>query len=136
MPATDYTERQVLNWLTGSAPMATSMNRYVSLHTADTTDAGTGTEVSGNAYARANISSGANFPTLSSETNGTVVNDVEIAFPEASGSWGTVTHVAIWDASTNGNCLWYAPLSSSINPTAGVVVKFNTSTKQLTLTCT
>ena len=47
-------------------------------------------------------------------TNGHVENDEIIYFPEATASWGTITHFCIFDAQSNGNLLAFGPLSTSI----------------------
>lgn len=45
---------------------------------------------------------------------GTIQNRGSIDFPAASGgSWGTVSHCAIWDAKTSGNMLWHGALTAS-----------------------
>lgn len=36
-----------------------------------------------------------------------------ITFPQASGSWGTITHFGIFDAATSGNLLMHGALSAS-----------------------
>ena len=59
----------------------------------------TGEEVSGHGYARAPASFGA--PT----SRGLITNSVDVTFPVASGSWGTVSHFAIFDRSTGGTML-------------------------------
>ena len=48
----DYLERSLLNATLNNTAFTTVATPYVSLHTADPTDAGTGTEVSGGSYAR------------------------------------------------------------------------------------
>ena len=65
---------------------------------------GAGTECSGTSYARVQIE-------FDSATQGTTDNTNEESFPEAGGSWGTITHLALYDAETVGNLLWYGPLT-------------------------
>ncbi len=103
---TDYSENKILDHSLGSTAWTFPSTVYVSLHTSATTDAGGGTEVAGNNYAR----QAADFDAAAS---GATQNAAEIAFPVASGSWGTITHVAIWDALTTGNMLWHGPLTAS-----------------------
>ncbi len=105
----NYTENLLLNWLltTNSATRPTAW--YVGLFTAAPSDAGGGTEVTGNGYAR--VATG----TISvSGTDTTATNSAAIEFAAASGgNWGTVTHAAIFDASTSGNMLAWAALTTS-----------------------
>lgn len=50
-----------------------------------------------------------------------ITNQADIQFPEATGSWGTITHFAIYDARTGGNVIAYGALNSSITPAANTV---------------
>lgn len=85
---------------------------YVSLHTADPTDDGTGAEVSGGSYARVQRDPlDANW-TGASSTDGLTDNAAAITFPSPTGNWGVVTHFGIWDASTSGNLLIHGALTT------------------------
>jgi len=98
----DYLENELLDHVFAGAAY-TSPSLYLQLYTATPNDAGGGTAVSGNGYARTDISSA--FGTAASRT---IANDVAITTVAASGgSWGTVTHWGIFDASTSGNLLVY-----------------------------
>lgn len=68
-------------------------------------EAGGGTEVSGSGYLRQTAAF-----TVSGNT---ATNSASIEFPTATGSYGTVTHVGVFDASSSGNLLCYAALSAS-----------------------
>lgn len=113
----DYLESAVLNavFRNGSWPtLGTSV--YVSLHTADPTDAGSGTEVSGGSYARVavarNVTTNFTAPADSSGAQQTS-NAVAITFPSPTANWpGPITHVGIFDAATAGNLLYSAALGS------------------------
>jgi hypothetical protein len=101
---------------------------YVSLHTADTAEDGSGTEVSGNNYSRVQVTS------WDAPASRATQNTSAVTFPTPSGSWGTCTHYGIWDASTVGNLLFYGALSSSIAPTSGSTVRFAAGALDLALT--
>jgi len=126
----DYTENLVLNWLfTGnSATRPTAW--YVGLFTAAPSDTGGGTEVSGNGYAR--VATG----TITvSGTATTATNDAAIEFAAASGgNWGTITHAAVFDASSAGNMLAWAPLTTSRTINDGDVFRIPASSLTITLT--
>jgi hypothetical protein len=128
---TDYSENLVLNWLftTNSATRPTDW--YVGLFTAAPSDAGGGTEVSGNGYARkvtGTISVSGTSPTLAT-------NAAAIEFAAASGgNWGTITHVAIFDALTSGNMLGWAALSSSRTINDGDIIRIPAGDLDITLT--
>ena len=126
----DYTENLLLNWLltTNSATRPTAW--YVGLFTAAPSDTGGGTEVTGNGYAR--VATG----TISiSGTATTATNAAAIEFAAASGgNWGTITHAAIFDASTGGNMLAWAPLTTSRTINSGDVFRIPASSLTVTLT--
>jgi hypothetical protein len=89
---------------------------YLALYTNDPTDADTGTEVTGNGYVRQSITFGA-------PSNGVSTNSAAIEFPQATGSFGTVTHVGIRDALTAGNLLYHTPLDASKTIATGDVFR-------------
>jgi hypothetical protein len=99
---------------------------YLGLYTSDPTDADTGTEVSGNAYARQAITFGA-------PSNGVSTNTAAIEFPQATGSWGTVTHIGIEDALTSGNLLYHTPLDASKTIATGDVFRIAIGSLSVTL---
>jgi hypothetical protein len=101
---------------------------YVSLHTADTAEDASGTEVSGSNYSRVQVTS------WDAPASRATQNTSTITFPTPSGSWGTCTHYGIWDAATTGNLLFYGALTSSIAPTASSSVTFAAGALDLALT--
>ena len=90
---------------------------YMGLFTAAPTDAGGGTEVSTNNYARTAITFGA-------AASGAISNSGAVNFPTPSGSWGACTHFGIFDASTNGNLLYWGALAQTETPLSGNTVTF------------
>jgi hypothetical protein len=106
MSMSDYLENALLNAVLRNTPYTSPSQVYVALFTSDPTDAGTGTEVSGGGYARQPI-------TFNAPSNGQVTNAADILFPIATASWGTVTHVGIYDAQTGGNLLFSGALTTS-----------------------
>jgi hypothetical protein len=90
---------------------------YVSLHTA--TAAAGANEITGNAYARESAA----FTQTGSDPT-TAANSAIVTFPTATGSWGTITDFALWDASTAGNLLGYGTLSASKIVGLNDVVRF------------
>jgi hypothetical protein len=128
---TDYTENLVLNWLftTNSATRPTAW--YVGLFTAAPSDTGGGTEITGNGYSR--TATGTMSVSVTSPTNCT--NSAAIEFPAASGgNWGTITHVAVFDASTTGNMLGWAALTTSRTINDGDILRIPAGDLDITLT--
>ncbi len=102
----NYLENVLVNAVLRNTTYTSPATVYLSLHTADPTDAGTGTEVSGDTYARQSIS-------FDAPSNGVTSNSADVEFPVAGASWGTVTHIGIWDNSTTGNLLLYGALNTA-----------------------
>lgn len=98
-------ETRVLTWVftTGSATRPTAW--HVALFTSNPDEDASGTEVSGGGYARQS----ATF-TVSGNT---ASNTAALEYPTATASYGTVTHVGVFDASTGGNLIAYAALTTS-----------------------
>lgn len=117
----NYLEVALLNATLNGTAFTAVNNPYVSLHTADPTDAGTGTEVSGGSYAR----TAASFATASG-TSGQVATDADVTFPTATGSWGTVGWIGLWDAATSGNMLYHTALDASKTIDSGDIFKITT----------
>jgi hypothetical protein len=112
----NYMEDAVLNsMLRGIAFPSVTGSVYVALHTADPTDAGSGTEVSGGSYARVAVSRATGSWGAPADNAGAqqTSNSAAITFPAPTANWGTVTHIGLWDASTAGNLLASAALTTS-----------------------
>lgn len=125
----DYLEVKLLNLTLNGTSYAGMNNPYVSLHTADPTDAGTGTEVSGTGYARVASSFG-----VASGTGGSVTTDADTTWSAAgSGGWGTVGWIGLWDASSGGNMLYHTALDASKTIDEGDVFKITAGNLTVTL---
>ena len=118
-------ETTVLNWAftTGSATRPTAW--YIALFTTDPGEASGGTEVSGGGYVRQSVSF--------SVSGDTATNSAAVEFPEATASYGTVTHIAVMDASTAGNQIAYAALSASKAIDTGDILRIPAGDLDITL---
>ena len=114
----DYVLRDQADW----APAAV----YLSLHTADPTDAGTGAECSGGSYARQAITFNA-----AHATNGTIDNSSVEEFTGMPAC--TVTHIGIWDAASSGNLLFYGAVTASKAVGAGDTISLSAGSLDITL---
>lgn len=113
----NYLETALFNHVLRNVSFTSPATIYLALYTSDPTDADTGTEVSGNAYARVQITGGNAF---GAPSNGQGSNAGAITFPMATpGAWGTITHVGIRDASSGGNLLLHGQLAASRVVNAG-----------------
>jgi hypothetical protein len=114
--ASDYLEDKLLDHVLRNTAFTSPTTVYVGLFTegdsagqnTDLLEEGTLTnEVSGFAYAR-------KAATFSAASGGSITTSGNITFdPASGGNWGTITHIAILDASTAGNILFYGALTTS-----------------------
>lgn len=107
MSKTNYAENKILDHMLGVTSF-TMPTTHLALFTAAPGEAGGGTEVSGGSYARVALSG-----KLGAASGGVTTNTSAIDFPTATADWGTVTHAAVFDASTSGNMLTYGALTAS-----------------------
>ena len=125
---TNYSEDLVLNWIftTNTATRPTSW--YVALYTVAPGEGGGGTECSGTSYARQSVSF-----SVTGTAPTTASNSAAVEFPTAGGSWGTIVAAGIFDASSSGNLLAFANLTTSKTIDTGDVLRFNTGALTITL---
>lgn len=109
----DYLEGKLLDHTFKATAYSGSATLYVGLSTAACSDSSVGTEVSGGSYARVAVTSNGTNWTGPTGNNGTIANGAAITFPSPTANWGTVTHWFISDASTAGNMLVCAALTTS-----------------------
>lgn len=125
MPTTgalsDYVETSLYNALFRNTAFPTPPTSvYVACFTVAPTDvAGSGTEVSGGAYARLAVScgtsgSGAGSGWTVTAAAGTVTNAADLLWAVCTASWGTIVSIGIFDASSGGNLLARADLTTSV----------------------
>jgi hypothetical protein len=122
----NYLENALINGTLRATTFTAPAAVYVSLHTADPTDAGTGTEVSGGSYARQSAKFGA-------PSNGSSTTTADITYPQATAGYGTVTHIGIFDALTTGNLLYHSPLNTSKTIDTGDIFKITSGSLTVTL---
>jgi hypothetical protein len=122
--ASNYLENALFNHVFRNTAYTPASTLYAALFTTTATtselEAGTLTnEVTGGSYARQTVTFGA-------PTNGAGSNSGTVTFPTASAGWGTIRYVAIMDASSSGNVLWYAQLTSDVTINTSNTFQFNT----------
>jgi hypothetical protein len=103
---TNYLENKLLDHVLRNVTYTSPTTAYVGLFTDAPDDTGAGTEVSGGSYARVSVS-------VTTASAGAVTSSANVTFPQATGSWGTISHLAIFDALTSGNMLMYTELTTS-----------------------
>ena len=118
-------ETTVLTWVftTGSATRPTAW--HIALYTGAPDDTGGGTEVSGGGYGRQAVTF-----TISGNT---ASNNAAIEWDTATSGYGTVTHVGVFDASSGGNLIAYAALTTSKTIDTGDVFRLPSGDLDITL---
>ena len=134
---TNYLAHALLNFAFRNVAFS-SPATHMALCTAEVSDTDTGstiTEPSGaNAYARqqVNVNGGAS-PTWNLASAGLVDNLHVVNFPTPTGTWGTVTALAIADAATLGNLLFYDTNVIESSPASGDIVRVPAGACDITL---
>ena len=116
--ASDYLEAAVLNHIFKKSTLTAPDNIYIALCTVAVTDSMTGstiTEATYTGYSRKQTA-----PADWTISTSTMSNNAAITFDECTAGSSTVTYVALVDAATAGNLLFYAELSSSLAVSDGV----------------
>lgn len=114
-----YLENKLLDHVLRSTNFTSPTTVYVGLYTSDPGDGNSGTECTGGAYARQILS-------VTTAADGIVTSSADVTFPQATNSWGTISHIGLLDAVTSGNLLMHTPLTTSRTIEAGDVIKIAT----------
>lgn len=100
----DYAENLLNTWLMTGDSATRPTAWYVALFTSAPSDSGGGTEVSTGGYAR----QAATFTVTGDTASNTAILD----FTAGGASWGTITHIGIFDAVSGGNLLWHGAMTA------------------------
>lgn len=126
MPFSSYADNKLIDHLLGSGTYTKPSSKYVALYVGDPLGSGTEVSTSGSGYVRQSAS-------FTISTN-TASNSADLEWPIATSAWGTITHAAIFDASSGGNMLVSAALLVSKTVTIGDIIRIPTSDLTVTLT--
>jgi hypothetical protein len=116
---TSYLGNKILDWMWRGQARSAPANVYAAFMTATGTAGSAGTEVSGGAYARVAIActlaawedtQNAGGAVASSGTTNETETEAATNWTTPTADWGTVTGMELYDASSGGNRLWWAPL--------------------------
>jgi hypothetical protein len=122
----NFLENALVNATLRATTYTSPATVYVALFTTDPTDAASGTEVSGGSYARTSV-------TFAAPSNGASASNADCTFPTCTSTWGTVSHIGIFDASTSGNLLYHTPLDTSKTIETGDIFKIASASLTVTL---
>lgn len=119
-------ETHVLQYVFTTTSVTRPTAWYVGLFTADPTDTGSGaTEITGNNYSRVSA-------TFTVSGNAATTS-AAVEFAAATGSWGTISHIGIFDASSGGNLIAHSALTASKAIASGDVFRIPTGDIDITL---
>ena len=127
---------ELLNHLTGKL---TTLNiQYVYVGLSKTTPAADGsnvTEPSGYGYARSLLGNGSQLMTqkMDSAVEGEITNKEIIYFPEATGAWGSCTHLCFYATPTGSIPFAFGALTAPISPTMNTIPLIRVAGLTLTL---
>lgn len=115
-------ESKVLDHINGVAPLTAETHLHIALSTTTPQEDGTGiTEPIGNNYSRIQITNDST--QWNTALNGTMDNKIAINFPQANGSWGTITYVVAY-AADNTSLVWYGLLTPAKQITTNDTLSF------------
>jgi hypothetical protein len=106
MSASNYLENKLLDHTLGGTAFTQPSGLYLALSTGSFADDNSGTELSGSNYSRKAM-------TFAAASSGSAATNAAVEFDAATGSWGTVSHWGIYDASTSGNLLFHGSFTAS-----------------------
>ncbi len=121
----DYLELKFLDHFTGRAATSAPSAVYVGLSTGSMADDNSGTELKGNNYSRKAV-------TFAAASGGSISSNAAVEFDAASGSWGTVSHWAIYDASSSGNQLFHGSFTTGKAIGSGDILKIASGSLTIT----
>lgn len=123
----NYLENKLLDHAFRNTSYTPAAALYVALSTANPQEDGAGlAEPVGNGYARVQA-------TFSAAAAGQMSNSGQVQYPQATGSWGTITHFAVIDAASGGNMLAHGQLTSSLTVQSGNAPLFDVGDIVVTL---
>jgi len=123
MAMSTYLRDKLLNHALCGTVYTAPATKYLALMTTAPTDAGGGVEISttGTGYARKSGTFALTAGTASTASKASLTAAVE--FAAATSNWGTITHVAVYDALTGGNLLFWSPIDVPKNIGSGDVYR-------------
>ena len=104
---TDYLENALVNHVLRNSAYTSPSAVYLGLLSAVPTDSTSGTELSGNGYARQSL-------TFAAPSAGAASTSASVTFTASGGNWTRAYAVGIYDASTAGNLLFYKPIAGKL----------------------
>lgn len=133
--ASNYLEEKYINAAFRGETFPVPTGLYLALYTASPGEAGGANEVTASWYARQDMAQGGAIATaFTPPADGTTANAKNILFPAVTTAAITITHVALHDALTGGNMLYYTDLVQAKTLQVGDVFSVPVSGMSITAT--
>lgn len=114
MAMTTYLENKLLEAVLKNTAYTSPSTVYLALYSVSPGESGTGTELSGSGYSRQAV-------TFGTASTGTIASTASVTFGPATGTWSPVVAVAIVDASSGGNVLFYKATATQNIKSGGTI---------------
>ena len=122
----DSLEGKILDHVLSTTSFTMPTGVYVGLSTGSFGDDNSGTELTGNGYARQGDVA------FDAASGGVADNTSNIEFPAATGSWGSVGFFGIFDAATSGNLLIHGALTTAKTISTGDILRISAGDLDIT----
>ena len=121
----DYLEIKLLDHVLRNTAFTSPTTVYIGLSTGSFGDDNSGTELTGNNYSRVSIA-------FDAASGGTTDNTSNVEFAAATGSWGSVSHYGLFDASSSGNLLIHGAFTAAKTIATGDILRINAGELDIT----
>lgn len=121
----DYLENKLLDAVLRNTAFTSPTTVYIGLSTGSFGDDNSGTELTGNNYSRVSIA-------FDAASGGTTDNTSNVEFAAATGSWGSVSHYGLFDASSSGNLLIHGAFTAAKTIASGDILRINAGELDIT----
>ena len=106
MDFSNYLANKLISATVRNITLPVITNAYLALYKTDPTKDNTGDEVEADSYNRQLI-------TFNAPVNGVATNSAQVDFRVATGNWGTIGWIGIFDQEVDGNLLYFTELDNA-----------------------
>lgn len=107
MPISNDLANKLANATVRNVSYTSPATVYVALYSTAPTASTSGTELSGSGYTRESV-------TFAAPSAGSVASNVAVSFGPATADWTAAVAMAVTDASTGGNIMWFKSIATQV----------------------
>lgn len=107
MPISNDLANKLANATVRNVSYTSPATVYVALYSTTPTASTSGTELTGSGYTRESV-------TFATPSAGTVASNVAVTFGAATADWLPAVAIAVTDASTGGNIMWFKTIATQL----------------------